>query len=165
MNLNIFLGFAIIIAALSCAGDARAEVAEDPLAGFAPFIGGQWHLEGSYTELEWGVGRRAVNARSYFLVDGQPKLVSEGFWYWHPGEQRINGVFSAIEMPVVLFLYTIRFEGNAMIGDLRAYGSDGKETQFVETWKLEDNSHFSWTLTSEMADGQEQTMSGTYTRQ
>jgi len=36
---------------------------------------------------------------------------------------------------------------------------------FAETWKLEDDSHFAWTLSSETADGEEQSMSGTYTRQ
>ncbi len=165
MNLKSFLAFGVIVATLFSVSDVRAEAAEDPLAAFAPFIGGQWHLDGSYTELEWGVGRRAVNARSYFVVDGQAKLVSEGFWFWHPGEQQIKGIFTAIDMPVVLFLYTTRFEGDAMIGDLRAYAASGKETVFVETWKLEDDSHFAWTLSSETADGEEQSMSGTYTRQ
>lgn len=165
MNLKLFLVFGLVFSVPVFASDTRTESAEDPLAGFAPFIGGQWHLDGSYTELEWGVGRRAVNARNYFVVEGQAKLVSQGFWYWHPGEQQIKGVFTAIDMPVVLFLYTTRFEGNAMIGDLRAYAPSGKETRFVETWKLEGDSQFAWTLTSEMPDGQEQTMSGTYNRQ
>lgn len=165
MNLRTFFAISVIMAALFFATEVRSEPDDDPLAGFAPFIGGQWHLDGSYTELEWGVSRRAVNARNYFLVDGQAKLVSEGFWFWHPGEQQIKGVFTAIDMPVVLFLYTTRFEGDAMIGDLRAYASNGKETVFVETWKLEDDSHFSWTLTSETADGEVESMSGTYTRQ
>ena len=165
MNLRAFLSVAVIVTALSCAAVTQAEATDDPLAGFAPFIGGQWHMEGSYTELEWGVGRRAVNARSYFVVDGQAKLVSEGFWYWHPGEQQIKGVFTAIDMPVELFLYTIRFDGDTMIGDLMAYGSNGKETPFVEKWKLEDGTTFLWTLTSETPDGQEQSMRGTYKRQ
>jgi len=165
MNSKTFFLPGAILAALLFASDARPEATEDPLAGFAPFIGGQWHLEGSYSELEWGVSRRAVKARNYFVVDGQPKLVSEGFWFWHPGEQQIKGVFTAIDMPVVLFLYTTHFEGDTMIGDLRAYAANGKETEFIETWKLEDDSHFAWTLSSETADGQEQSMSGTYTRQ
>jgi len=165
MNLKVFSRYSVIMAALLFASDARPQPAEDPLAGFAPFIGGQWRLEDSYTELEWGVSRRAIRARNYFVVDGQPKLVSEGFWFWHPGEQQIKGIFTAIDMPVVLFLYTTRFEGDTMISDLRAYAASGKETQFVETWKLEDDAHFAWTLSSETADGQEQSMSGTYTRQ
>ncbi len=128
MKLMRIYGFSAILATLLMAGDARPEATENPLEPFAPFIGGQWHLEGSYTELEWGVGRRAVNARSYF------------------------------------FQYTARFEGDAMILDLRAFAASGKETKFVETWTPEDDAHFAWSLTSETADGQEQTMSGTYTR-
>ncbi len=34
------------------------------LAQFAPFIGGQWHLDGSYTELEWGVYAAVESANS-----------------------------------------------------------------------------------------------------
>jgi len=164
MNLKTFFYAGVIMATLFFSSAARPEPAQDPLAGFVPFIGGQWHMEGSYTELEWGVSRQSVKARSYFVVDGHSKLVSEGFWYWHPGERQIKGIFTAIDMPVVLFVYTMRFEGAAMIGDLKAFAANGKETEFIETWKLVDDSHFAWTLSSMTADGQEQSMSGTYTR-
>lgn len=100
----------MVLTVLFYAGDAQSDTSHDPLAGFSPAIGGQWHLAGSYTELEWGVGRRGVNARRYFVVDGQPKLVSEG------------------------------------------------------AWKLEDDLHYSWTLTSEMAEGHEHSISGTHVR-
>ena len=71
------------------------------LQGFERFMGGQWHLDESYQEFERGVGRQSVRARSYFVVEGQPKRVWEGHGYWHPGEQKIKGLFTAIGMPVV----------------------------------------------------------------
>ena len=92
----------------------------DHLAPFEQLIGGQWYLEGSYQEFEWGVGRRSVRSRSYFIIEGEPKLVSEGIWFWHPGERQIRGVVTAIDMPVVFFDYTTRFEGNRMVSDLRS---------------------------------------------
>ena len=144
------------------AGDRPA--AGDPLAPFEQLIGGQWHLEGSYQEFEWGVGKRSVKARSYFVVDGNPRLVAEGMWFWHPGEQQIRGFFTAIDMPVAFFDHTTRFEGNKMVSDLRAYAPDGKETVFVETWEFTEESHYEWRLTSQMPDGSQQEMSGTYTR-
>ena len=154
----------LMLACALLATTAAAEPADNPLASFAGFVGGRWYLEDSYMELEWGVGQRSVSARSYFTVNGESKLVSEGFWYWHPGERRIRGTFTAIDMPVVLFLYMARFEGDTMIGDLVAYGPNGKETKFVETWKLEDEARFTWKLSSETPDGQELSMDGTYIR-
>ena len=94
----------------------------------------------------------------------QPKLVSEGYWYWHPGEKQIKGLFTAIEMPVVLFEYTTRFEGNTMVNDLKTFAANGSETIFAETWEFVDDTHFEWKLTSELSDGTEAMMSGTYVR-
>jgi hypothetical protein len=115
--------------------------AADPLAPFERLVGGQWHLEGSYQEFEWGLGRRSVKSRGYFMVDGKPRLVSEGVWFWHPGEKQIKGVFTAIDMPVVFFDYTTPFEKDRMVNDLRAYGPRGNETAYVETWEFTDESH------------------------
>ena len=52
----------------------------DPLAPFERLVGGRWSIEGSYQEFEWGLGRRSVKARGYFVIDGEPMLVSEGMW-------------------------------------------------------------------------------------
>lgn len=138
--------------------------AVNPLAPFERIIGGQWHLEGSYQEFEWGVGQLSVKARSYFLIDGSPKLVSEGIWFWHPGEKEIKGAFTAIEMPVSFFDYTTRFEDKRMVNDLRSYGPDGMATVYIETWDFTDDTHFVWKLLSKTPDGLKEEMGGTYTR-
>ena len=143
---------------------AAQQSASDRLAPFDRLVGGQWHLDGSYQELEWGVGRRSVKARSYFVVDGEPMLVAEGIWFWHPGENQIKGVFTAVDMPVAFFDYTTRFEDNRMISDLRAYGPTGTETVYVETWEFTDDAHFVWTLMRQTPDGLQEEMGGTYTR-
>lgn len=156
----------MVVATTANSQDAKTgHSSANPLQPFERLIGGQWHLGESYQELEWGVGRQSVRARSYFVVAGEAKLVSEGIWYWHPGEQQIKGLFTAIDMPVSLFDYITRFEGDTMVNDLRAYGTSGKETVFAETWKFTDDNHFEWTLTSVLADGSEAVMSDTYTRQ
>lgn len=135
------------------------------LAPFERFMGARWHLEGSYLELEWGVGRRSVKSRSYFVVDGEPRLVSEGSWFWHPGEQAIKGVFTAIDMPVVFFDYTVRFEEDRMVSDLEAYDAAGKRTSYVETWELTDETHFRWELLQQTDEGLEELMSGVYAKE
>ncbi len=144
------------------AGEAPPD--PDPLAPFGQLIGGQWHLDNSYQEFEWGIGRRSVRARGYFLVDGKPKLVSEGGWFWHPGEQQIKGYFTAIDMPVVLFEYTTRFEPDRMVNELRAYGAKGDESNYMETWEFSEEGRIEWTLLQETPEGLQKQMGGTYTR-
>lgn len=138
--------------------------ATNPLAPFERLVGGRWSIEGSYQEFEWGVGRRSVKARSYFVVDGEAMLVSEGIWYWNPAEEKIRGVFTAIEMPVVLFDYTTRFEGSRMLSELRAYDAAGGETIYEETMEFTDEDHYLWKLFRKTADGLKEEMGGTYSR-
>lgn len=136
----------------------------NPMQAFEQLIGGEWHLDGSYQVFEWGPGRQSVRSRSYFLVEGEAKLVSEGMWYWHPGEGTIKGIFSAVDMPVALFEYVTRFEGNTMRSDLRTFSSDGTEEVFVETFEFTDDSHYVWKLLQDTPDGPTEIMSGTYSR-
>lgn len=155
----------LLVPAVARAQDVRAESsAFDPLAPFERLVGGQWHLDGSYQEFEWGVGRRSVKARGYFVVDGKPKLVSEGFWFWHPAEKQIKGVFAAIDMPVALFDYTTRFDGNTLMHDLRSYDAKGTEQVYLETWEFTDDTHFVWKLLKHTPEGLREAMGGTYTR-
>lgn len=150
--------------------EARSEEADTsppqagPLAPFARLVGGQWWLGESYQEFEWGVGRRSVRARSYFIVDGTPRLVSEGSWFRHPGRQQIRGFFTAIDMPVALFEYTTRFEQDRMVSELRAFDPDGGETRYLEILTFTSESQFVWKLFRPTPDGLEEEMGGTYTR-
>ena len=136
----------------------------DPLAPFERLMGGQWHLDGSFQEFEWGVGKRSAKARSYFIVDGKPRLVAEGVWFWHPGEKQIKGTVTAIDMPVVFFDYTTRFEGDRMVSELRSYGPKGNRTDYVETWDFTDEARFIWKLLRKTPDGLKEEMGGIYTR-
>ena len=136
----------------------------NPLAPFERLVGAQWHLEGSYQEFEWGVGNRSVRSRSYFVVEGKPKLVSEGIWFWHPGEKQIKGTFTAIDMPVVFFDYTTRFEGSKMVNDLRSYDANGSETAYVETWDFIDDMQYVWKLMKKTPEGLQEVMGATYSK-
>jgi hypothetical protein len=170
MENRVPIVLALIVAAILLPGRvcSQAETAHasepNPLAGFERLVGGQWHLEGSYQEFEWGVGQRSIIARSYFLVEDKYKLVSEGIWYWHPGENRIKGIFTAIDMPVEVCEYTTRFEGNSLVSELVAYDAEGTKSIYTETWEFVDEAHFVWTLFAETPDGPKEEMSGTYSR-
>lgn len=170
MRNRALLVMAVIATTLLIPTHARSQASEpqrtapDSLASFERLIGGQWHLGGSYQEFEWGVGRRSVKSKSYFLVEGKPKLVSEGIWLWHPGEKQIKGVFTAIDMPVVFFDYTTRFEENRMVSDLTSYDAQGNETAYLETWDFTDATHYVWKLFKKTPDGLQEEMAGTYSR-
>lgn len=161
--LSVMVPLASAVLHAQAVGDSPPRL--NPLAPFARLIGGQWHLDGSYQEFEWGVGRRSVKARNYFVVDDEPKLVSEGVWYWHPTERAIKGVATAVDMPVEVFEYTTRFVDNSMLSDLSAVSSDGSRTEYVEDWEFLDDDHFVWTLLRKADDGLLQEMQGTYSRQ
>lgn len=137
----------------------------NPLAPFDPLIGGEWHQEGNYQVLAWGVGRKTVTSRHYFLVDGEPQLVSEGFWFWHPNEQTIKGTFVAIEMPVELFEYTTKFEGNKMVSELKAFTSEGVDEHYIEEWRFNGADQYTFSLYADTPEGRQQALELTYVRQ
>jgi hypothetical protein len=146
------------------AQEASRQEADSPLAPFERLVGGQWHLGDSYQEFEWGVGKKSVKVKSFFLVEGSPHLVSEGIWFWHPGEGKIRGIATAIDMPVSFFDYTTRFEGNNMVSDLRSFDASGVESSYVEVFELTGEDEYVWTLMTDSPQGLQEVMGGTYVR-
>lgn len=137
---------------------------EDPLAAFSVLIGGKWYLDNSYQTFEWGVGKLSVISKSYFLLDGQEKLVSEGAWFWHPGLKVIKGYFTAVDMPYSFFEYHTVFEENNMMNELTTYATDGASETYQETWEFENDSSFYWSLLTKTEKGLTKIMEGKYIR-
>ena len=106
----------------------------------------------------------SVRSPSYFVADGRLRLVSEGSWYWHPGEAAVKGVFTASDMPVAFLEYTTRFEHNAIVHDLRAYDTVGEPTDYRETRELTRVSKCVWTILRPWPDGHERVIGATYVR-
>jgi hypothetical protein len=158
-----FFSLLLLPAYMAVAAEHQAE-RDNPLSPFEYLIGGQWHLEGSYQEFEWGIGKQSVKAKSYFIMNEKPVLVSEGIWYWDPGQMKIKGIFTAINMPVSFFDYTTRFDNNTMENDLRTYNAEGIETSYLETWEFIDDNHFIWQLRRNTPKGLVDEMGGTYIR-
>lgn len=159
----VVLVFLTILVGKIFGGGGNAET-DNPLAGFEPLIGGEWHLENSFQVYEWGVGQKSIKAKGYFLVDGKPKLVSEGLWFWHPGEKKIKGYFTAINMPVVFFDYTTRFEGADVVSELQSYSISGKEMRYIERYEFVDENRYRWSLVQETDEGLKQVMGGMFER-
>ncbi len=156
------LGFDLGATVSLCQAGEKNE--SNPLAPFEKFIGGKWEMQGSVQVLEWGVGKLSVVAKSYFVVEGKEKLVSQGAWFWHPGRKEIVGYFTAIEMPFVMIEYATRFEGDKMINELTSYSADGAAQNFQEVWGLTSKNKYVWTLYSKTGDGLQKYMSGEFVR-
>ncbi len=144
------------------AGEKIDSANANPLEPFSRLVGGQWHLENTYHAVEWGVGKKSVVVSSYVESDGETNLVSEGFWFWHPGEQQIRGYFVATGMGIDLYEYTTRFEGDKMVNQLVGYGRYGG--QFEEIWKFTGPDHYEWSLFQKTAEGNQKMMDGTFER-
>jgi hypothetical protein len=136
----------------------------NPLSDFSRLIGGEWHMDDSYTIFEWGVGQMSVKSEAYFITEGKSKLVSEGIWIWHPGEKQLKGYFTAIDMPFVFFDYTTNFQGDKMENDVISYSSGGIGQNFSETWEFTDHDHIIWTLYAINDEDKTKIMGGIYER-
>ncbi len=135
-----------------------------PLASFSKLIGGEWQLGDSYQVFDWGVGKMSVNSKSYLIMEGSPRLVSEGSWFWHPGENKIKGYFTAIGMPAVLFDYSTKFEASKMVNSLITYTATGKREAYTELWEFVDENSYKWTLYTGETEEPKIIMEGTYQR-
>lgn len=162
---RLITALAVSVATLVSVASNAAEPAganDNPLAPLARLVGGEWHMRDSYQTFEWSVDGRTIVTRGYAVGESGPKLVSEGMWFWHPGEQQVRCYAVAVDMGVDFFDYTTHFDGDTIVNDLRCYGTYSGE--YRETWRFTDNNHYSWTLLREGAEGLEDFMEGTFTR-
>ena len=139
--------------------------AQSPLKGFEPFIGGEWYLENSFQTLEWGVGKKSVIAKNYFLINDRQTLVSEGMWLWHPERRKIIGYFTAINMPVSFFEYETDFVDGVMKSKIKAYDLQGNLTVYQESWTIVKENEFEWMLYEQVGSEWVQSMNGLYIRE
>lgn len=160
---KIFL-LCLLILLLPFSATAQEQAEKNPLAPFEKLIGGKWVFEGGYQTVAWGLGKLSVKAKSYFVVDGAPQLVSEGQWFWHPGQQQIRGYFTAVQMPVVFFDYVTRFEDNKMISELKSYSAAGKEQRFLEVWDFTGDNRYEWSLLQKTENGNQTVMRNVFER-
>jgi hypothetical protein len=136
-----------------------------PLAPFSRLVGGEWHMDDAFHTFEWGVDRKILKITSYFVAEGNPVLVSEGFWFWHPGKKVVQSYSVAIEMGVELFVYhDSRWDGEKMINDMTAYDANGAGSDYVEEWEFTDQDTYVWTLYAKTPEGLKKSMGGTFKR-
>ena len=149
--------WALVVFALATGPGPVAE--ESGLAAFGELVVGEWQAEDSRHTFEWGVGRRVVRTKSYFKTEGTWELVSEGMWFWDDAEKTIRGVAVATGMPIELFEYHSRVQGDQVVHDLVAHGTMGGI--YEERWRFADG-EYRWAL-KDPTEGKE-IMNGSYRR-
>lgn len=162
---RLFLAALLMAALPASAADTTADgEARAALAGFAPWIGGEWEMQGSIQTFEWGLDRRSVIGRSWWEVAGERTLVSEGVWFWHPGEKRVRGYFTALQMPVDFLEYTLLITDGRITCDVLGWTAQGEREEYRETWEMEGEHACAWAQFQRHGDHYEKTMSGTFRR-
>lgn len=152
-------GFPAAAADLTATDEARAA-----LARFEPWIGGEWHMQGSIQRFEWGLDRRSVIATSWFEVAGERTPVAAGVWVWHPGERRIRGWFTASGTGADFLEYTTVLREDGMLSDIVSWAADGRRAAQRETWELDGEDRCQWSLFDERGGHFEKSTGGTWER-
>ncbi len=158
-----FLAAATLLALLPLRATIADSTAET-MSWLDRLVGGRWVLGDTYQTFEWDLDRRTLRARSFITAEGTEKQVASGMWYWHPGEQAVRALFTAIDMPVSLFEYSTRFEGETMVSEVHTWDDAGTPTRYRETWEFVTPDRFEWTLFEPHGDDYKIVMGGTYER-
>jgi|GEM_PF-899225 len=163
MRLARIVGFMLVLTiATYAANTSTANAEESPLQPFERLVGGQWHIEGTYVVWEWGMEKLSLFARSYVPSEDGDKMVSEGFMFWHPGEQKVRGYATGIGAGVDLWDYTMNFHGDTIKCDLVTYGQYSGD--YHETWTFTGEDEYVWTLFQKTEEGHKEMMSNVFKR-
>lgn len=126
------------------------EVSQDstsnPLQYFDHLIGGVWESDNTQQTFEWGIGQKSVVSKLYFTETDTLKLVGEITWFWHPGEKKIRGYGTSIDMAMDFFDYTTVFESPyKMLNTFMAYGGHIDGVPQLETLEFIEENKYLWT--------------------
>ena len=124
-------------------GGDEVRAASPALASFGERMVGTWEDAGSRHVFAWAVGRQGITSRSYAAVDGEWQPVSQGFWWWDPGDEVIRGRVVAVDMGIELFEYVTRVEEDEIVHELTTHGAMGGT--FIERWVV-DADVYRWSL-------------------
>lgn len=159
---SLLLTFSII--SISVLPSIGQDEEQNPLQSFEWIIGGEWHFENAFQVFEWGVGKKSVKSKNFYLINGDTTLVSEGSWFWHPGTESIQGYFTAIMMPVVFFDYETTLEENKIVSTIKAYSTSNEESVYTEILEQTDENTCEWSLWQETPNGKTKVMGSEFIR-
>lgn len=158
--------FAVAPAARSADDDAAPT---GPIMAVAPFVGGEWRIEGNWA------GGEALTARETFEWGLNKKFVESRTWVTRndgTGEyERYRGIFAVKDDKLVS--YNFSFDGSSTMDEVQVQGKVIKVTRQVpdrqmvirQEIELTGPDKFKWRVWLERQGKSEQIMDGEWTRQ
>lgn len=135
------------------------------LSAFDRLPGGCWRLGDSCQEFEFGLDRRRLVARTVIHTPAGERVVSEGAWFYHPGEEQVIGYFIARDMGVEFFEYRTLFHGDVMLSEVTAWDGSGKPRPYRERWTFTGPDSYTWELFEDSAGSMKRVMQGIFVRE
>ncbi len=143
-NFPFFLLF--LFPSLIFAQEATKDSTSNPLQHFEHLIGGVWTADKTHQTFEWGVGKKSVVSKLYFIEPDSLKLVGELLWFWHPGLKKIKGYGTSIDMAMDFFDYTTNFETPyKMVNTFVGYGGQFDGVPQLEVVEFIAEDKYKWT--------------------
>jgi hypothetical protein len=170
----IALTLLVVPSVSACAQEkADGSTAADPIAPLGRFVGGEWKVEGKWSngqELRarsvyvWGVNKKVIMAKT-FVQDGKGGEYQryEDVMFWHPQQKRLmlhtyafNGAFgeTVTECPEA---NKLRFGFTPVTAD--------KPSKVRQTIVFTDDDTFTWKVEMQNKDKWEQLIEATWKRQ
>lgn len=142
-----------------------ADTVANPLKPFEFLIGGAWQTNTTYQTFEWGLGQKTVESKLYFIQGDSLALKGEITWFWHPGQEKIKGYGTGVDMGVDLFDYETKFESNGlMVNHFNTYGERGLVAPQMEVLEFIEDDQYEWTYYNYVNDEPVPAYSITFTR-
>lgn len=145
LSVLFLLSFSIITSS-AYAQELSQDSTSNQLQYFEHLVGGVWEADRTRQTFEWGIGQKSVVSKLYFTDADSLKLVGEITWFWHPGEKKIRGYGTSIDMAMDFFDYTTVFESPyKMLNTFMGYGGQIEGVPQLETLEFIEEDKYLWT--------------------
>jgi hypothetical protein len=149
---GVFAAALILLAQPITQADEPSTPPADPLLPFARFVGGAWETEGDFkvhVAYEWGLNKKLLKIKSYFVGKNGPQLAYESVVYWHPQKKEV--VFQSISAQGGMFDGVMTPKGDVYTSVFTSYEGD-KVVPFRQTIEFLDDDHVLWTVLGKKGD-------------
>jgi hypothetical protein len=125
----------------------------NPLQPFEFLIGGEWSTNTTAQTFEWGVGKKLVHSKLYYITNNDTSLAGEITWFWHPGQKQIKGYGHLLNDQVSFFDYTTEFsDSRRMNNSITGYNSQSMSIPIIESIEFLENDSYRWTMYERVLD-------------
>ncbi|HEV3164467.1 MAG TPA: hypothetical protein VGZ22_10615 [Isosphaeraceae bacterium] len=128
----------------------------NPLESLSRFVGGAWVTRSDASEsndshfrvrviYEWGINHKLMKVKSFLTGEKGEQLVYESFFFWHPGNKKLE--FYSISIDGSIFEGSTEARQNTYESVFDSISADKKST-FKQTLTFLDDDTLQWTVFS-----------------